>query len=168
MMKDLPPAQDHTRKPWSFRKWVKATSNRTFILYPVIVILLELLIRKGSLVIVAWGLLLLPWGYLQFRWCGTYRSRLGGGGPGYDIPPQRIVDTGIYAYTRNPMYLGHILFIAGLAISFASVPAAILLGYHLAWFHQRVLNDEERLKTLFGQEYVRYMARVKRWVPGLF
>jgi len=158
---------DAPGKNRSLLRWLKSTSNRTFIVYPVIVILLEILIRRGDLVIVVWGLPLLPWGYLQFRWCGKYRTRIGGGGPGLDNPPERIVDTGIYAYTRNPMYLGHLVFITGLAVTFCSVPAMFLLAYHIVWFHRRVLKDEDHLKAAFGQDYIGYMTRVKRWIPGL-
>ena len=92
---------------------------------------------------------------------------MGGGGPGLSNPPERIVDSGIYAYTRNPMYLGHLIFMAGLAITFWSLAALVLLVVHLPWYQRRVLGDEAHLKTLFGQGYVDYAARVKRWIPGV-
>jgi protein-S-isoprenylcysteine O-methyltransferase Ste14 len=126
------------------------------------------LLHGGDIEFVVWGTPLLPWGYLQYRWCGRYRTRIGGGGPGIDIPPDRIVDTGPYAWVRNPMYLGHLIFMAGLAITFQSLPALLLLIFHLYWFHKRVREDEEHLQTIFGQDYISYMRRVKRWIPGLF
>lgn len=155
-------------RPKTLKRWLKSTSNRTFIVYPVVIFVLECLIQKGIPALTIWGVPLLPWGYLQFRWGGKYRTRNGGGGPGVDIPPERIVDTGIYAYTRNPMYLGHMIFMLGLIITFRSLPALALLIYHLFWFQQRVLHDEQRLQQMFGQDYVNYMGRVKRWIPGLF
>jgi len=158
-----------TKKPMSFlRRWFKSTSRRTFVVYPILVIILELLIRGGHLVFVPWGVPLLPWGYLQFRLAGQYRTRRGGGGPGLDVPPERIVSTGIYAWTRNPMYLGHLIYIAGLAITFQSLPALLLLIGVLPWYRGRVRHDEERLEEMFGQEYLDYKSRVKRWLPGLF
>jgi protein-S-isoprenylcysteine O-methyltransferase Ste14 len=36
------------------------------------------------------------------------------------------------------------------------------------WFHRRVLDDEARLRALFGAQYTDYQARVKRWIPGVF
>jgi len=159
---------EKTKRPKTLRRWLKSTSNRTFIVFPVAVILLELAIHQGRLQLIIWGLPLLPWGYLQYRMGGVYRTRKGGGGPGLDIPPERIVDTGIYAWTRNPMYLGHMIFMAGLAITFWSLPALALLIYHLFWFDRRARHDEVHLQQLFGQAYLDYRNRVKRWIPGIY
>lgn len=156
------------KRPRTLRRWLQSTPRRTFILYPLIIILLEWLIRDGNLVINLWALPLLPWGYLQYRLSGKYRTRHGGGGPGFDIPPERIVDTGIYRWTRNPMYTGHLIFMAGLALVFQSLPAVVLLVFHFFWFHRRVLSDEAHLVELFGEDYKLYASRVKRWIPGLF
>jgi protein-S-isoprenylcysteine O-methyltransferase Ste14 len=82
-----------------------------------------------------------------------------------EIPPERVVDTGIYAYTRNPMYLGHLIFMLGLAITFWSWAALLLLAFHIFWFQQRVREDEERMTKLFGAQYGDYQRRVKRWIP---
>jgi len=154
-------------RPFSLRRWLKSTSRRTFVVYPLCVIALELLIRRGGLHFVVWGLPLLAWGYAQYRLSGQYRTAHGGGGPGIDIPPERIVDSGIYARTRNPMYLGHLIFMLGLGITFCSIPAALLLAFHLFWFQRRVLEDEAHLQARFGAAYLAYRARVKRWIPGL-
>ena len=57
------------------------------------------------------------WGYLQYRLCGKYRTTRGGGGPSPEVPAERLVSTGLYAYTRNPMYLGHLFGLSGLSFS---------------------------------------------------
>jgi hypothetical protein len=113
------------------RRWLKTTSNRTFVLYPALVAAFEFALRGRDMRLVPWGVPLLIWGYLQYRLCGNYRTRLGGGGPGLSVPPERIVDTGVYAYLRNPMYLGHMIFLAGLAITFWSWAALLLLLMHI-------------------------------------
>ena len=92
----------------------------------------------------------------------------GGGGPGITVPPEHLVEDGLYAYTRNPMYLGHLIFMLGLAVTFWSWLALILLAVNAIWFHRRVLDDEARLSKLFGAQYADYQARVKRWIPGVF
>lgn len=143
------------------------TSLRTFVLYPIIVVGWEWLLNDGRLNIEPWFLPLLVWGFLQYRLVGKYRIRLGGGGPGMDTPPERLVTTGPFAFCRNPMYLGHIIFLLGLALSLRSVLAAIITAASVVWFQFRVRRDEKRLAERFGQSYVDYAARVRRWVPGL-
>jgi protein-S-isoprenylcysteine O-methyltransferase Ste14 len=133
------------------RRLFTSTPARTFLLYPLGVIAFELVIRRGDLVFVPWGALLLAWGYLQYRLTGHYR-----------------LQHGIYAYTRNPMYLGHLIFMLGLAVTFWSWFALALLAVHLVWFHRRALGDEAGLRACFGAQYAEYQARVKRWIPGLF
>jgi hypothetical protein len=144
-------------------RWLKSTSNRTFAVYPVAIVAIEWVLRGGDLVFVPWGVPLLIWGYLQYRLCGNYRLRLGGGGPGLEVPPDRIVARGPYRYVRNPMYLGHLIFMLGLTITFQSWVAAALLGVNIVWFHRRVLGDEAHLQELFGQPYRDYMRQVRRW-----
>ena len=147
--------------------WLGRTPVQTFILCPLAVIGFELARHGGGLIFVPWGLPLLAWGYLQYRLVGGYRLGLAGGGPGMATLPQRIVDEGPYRYTRNPMYLGHLIFMLGLALTFWSWFALLLFGLRAAWFQRRVLGDEARLKATFGAEYEAYCARVKRWVPGI-
>jgi protein-S-isoprenylcysteine O-methyltransferase Ste14 len=110
---------------------------------------------------------LLALGYLQYYFVGRYRLREGGGGPGISIPPERLVTEGPYRWCRNPMYLGHLIFFAGLALALQSWLAAAVLACHLVWFDWRVRGDEARLAALFREPYRDYVARVKRWIPGI-
>ncbi|HWG06000.1 MAG TPA: isoprenylcysteine carboxylmethyltransferase family protein [Beijerinckiaceae bacterium] len=148
-------------------RWLQSTPRRTFVLYPICVAALEFAWHGKNQVIVPWGIPLLAWGYLQYRLSGQYRTEHGGGGPGLENPPTRIVDTGIYAFTRNPMYLGHLIFLTGLAITFRSLVALALLLVNIVWFHKRVLGDEAHMAARFGAAYADYKNRVKRWIPGI-
>ena len=149
------------------RRWFKSTSKRTFVVYPIAVAAFEYGLHRGALKLHPIGVVLLLWGYLQYRLVGNYRVIRGGGGPGLEVPPERIVDAGPYRYTRNPMYLGHLIFMAGLAVTFESWLAVALLVFHIVWFQRRVLKDEARLEATFGAPYLAYKARVKRWIPGV-
>ncbi|HEX4779590.1 MAG TPA: isoprenylcysteine carboxylmethyltransferase family protein [Usitatibacter sp.] len=149
-------------------RWLASTSNRTFIAWPAVLFAAEALIQQGVPRIDPYALPLLAWGYLQYRWVGNYRARLGGGGPGISIPPERLVTSGPYRIVRNPMYLGHIIFFVGLAIVLRSWIAAAVLGFHLVWFDRRARADEARLALLFGDAYRDYCRRVKRWIPGVY
>lgn len=151
----------------SVRRWLKSTSNRTFVVYPLLVVAVEWALHRSAPVIAPWALPLLAWGYLQYRFVGAYRLRLGGGGPGLSVPPERLVTDGPYRFTRNPMYLGHLIFLAGLALLLRSWFGAVLFAAHAVWFQRRVVRDEAHLREQFGTRYVAYAARVKRWIPGV-
>lgn len=147
--------------------WLSSTSNRTFVAWPLVLFAVEAALQQGFPAIRPWALPLLAWGYLQYRLVGNYRARLGGGGPGISVPPERIVEAGPYRWVRNPMYLGHLIFLAGLALLLASWAGAAVLAFHVVWFDRRVREDEARLAALFGDPYREYCRRVKRWIPGL-
>jgi protein-S-isoprenylcysteine O-methyltransferase Ste14 len=150
-----------------FLHWLGRTPVQSFILFPLAVVGFELLRHRGAITFVPWGLPFLLWGYLQYRLVGRYRLGLGGGSPGMATLPQRIVEQGPYRYTRNPMYLGHLIFMLGLALTFWSWFGLILFVLRAAWFQKRVWGDEARLAATFGADYEAYRARVKRWVPGV-
>ena len=154
-------------KPRSLRRGLKSSSRRTFVVYPLGIFAFAAALQGGMPEVVPWAVALLVWGYVQYRMVGNYRMRLGKGGPGIDVPPERIVAEGPYRYVRNPMYVGHLLFMLGLALTFRSWPALALFAFHVVWFNRRVIDDEVRLEAKFGAEYLAYKARVKRWIPGV-
>lgn len=142
------------------------TPTRTFVLTPIFAVLLHTVL--GNLQFRALYLPIMLWGYLQFRLCGRYRSQRGGGGPGLGRPAERLVVSGPYAWTRNPMYLGHVIFLVGLSLALASWYVATVTVLTAIWFHHRVTTDEKSLTAQFGQSYSDYLHSVKRWFPGLF
>lgn len=153
-------------RPLTVRRWLSSTPRRTFVLYPLLIAAIHFQLNGRRFDVEPWGVALLVWGYAQYRFSGLYRTMKGGGGPGIDNPPQRLVISGIYAYVRNPMYLGHLIFMTGLAVMFRSWPAVALLVFHLWWFQRRVREDEAHMEALFGDAFRDYCARVRRW--GVF
>jgi len=149
-------------------RFLSRTPVRTFIVYPAITLAWEWITRGNQLQPKLWFLPLMIWGYLQYRLCGHYRLRHGGGGPGLETPPDRLVSTGPYALTRNPMYLGHLIFLFGLTLTLSSWFAALITIAVASWFHIRVVGDERKLITRLGQPYISYLKTVKRWIPHLF
>lgn len=102
---------------------------------------------------------------LSFIFAGTSRFRR----LGNNLEPwkhsNQIVSTGIYRYTRNPMYLGMALLYIGLALWFRSSWAMILLPVTILAIRTQVIAREERyLAAKFGDEYLAYKARVRRWI----
>jgi protein-S-isoprenylcysteine O-methyltransferase Ste14 len=63
------------------------------------------------------------------------------------------------------MYLGHLLFLAGLALLTRSPLAAGTAVALVPWFDRRARRDEARLRARFGAEYDAYCRRVPRWLP---
>lgn len=147
------------------KRLLTSTSRRNFVLTPAVVGA-EQIWRRRPLRL-RWAPLLVL-GYLLYDRAGEYRTARGGGGPGQSgPPPDRIVDSGIYAYTRNPMYLGHLVFLVGLVAVTRSPLAALVVAVNIPWFDRHARRDEVRLAELFGESYVRYRDRVPRWLPGL-
>ena len=148
-------------------KFFGRTPVQSFLLLPLLILIWELWRQGVDIKVQPLFLLLMPWGYLQYRLCGLYRIKRGGGGPGLDKPPERLVVTGPYAYTRNPMYLGHIISLLGITLALNSVLGALITITRALWFHYRVRYDERRLVEQFGAPYIDYKKTVKRWIPGL-
>jgi len=146
---------------------IASTPFRTFVLYPLLIVGWELMIHHGEMRVQPVFVPFVLWGYLQYRIVRDYRMKHGGGGYGFATAPDNLVVTGIFAYTRNPMYLGHLIFMTGVSLTLESWFGAILTLALMAWFHRRVLRDEVRLLAKFGDTYEEYRAHVKRWIPGV-
>lgn len=142
---------------------VRSTSTRTFVVWPLVVAADQALARRKPRLV---GVPLLAAGYLTYRLAGSYRLGEAGGPPGMSQGmPERLVEDGPYAWSRNPMYAGHLVFLTGLAASSRSPLSWALLGWHVSWFQGRVRADEARLRDRFGPAYEDYCARVPRWLP---
>ena len=79
-------------------------------------------------------------------------------------PTRRLVDRGVYRWSRNPMYIGILMVLAGqmLYTGFWELGLYALVVFGV--FHLYVTRFEEpRLRRDFGEDYVRYCRRVNRW-----
>ncbi len=97
------------------------------------------------------------WAILAFRRAGTTVSPLGG--------TTRIVDSGPFRYTRNPMYVALALAHLGIGLLLADAWYLLVLLPTLLVMHFGVIRREERyLEAGFGDAYRNYLARVRRWL----
>jgi protein-S-isoprenylcysteine O-methyltransferase Ste14 len=122
-------------------------------------------------------------GVEPLRWLGVLLLVLGGvllletfarfalqgrGTPAPIAPTKTLVVTGSYRFVRNPMYVAVVSLILGQGLLLGD---AIVLGYGLiVWLvvHLFVLGYEEpTLSSTYGDQYDRYRANVRRWLPRL-
>lgn len=76
-----------------------------------------------------------------------------------------LVVSGIYRYTRNPMYLGFLLVLLGLAFYLGKLSALAFLPVFVAYLNELQIKPEERaLRARFGREFDAYTERVRRWL----
>ena len=79
--------------------------------------------------------------------------------------PDRLIQSGIFSRTRNPIYLGDLLILLGLILWF-DAPLALPLAPILLWILERrfVLPEEDRMRRAFRMDFARYERKVRRWV----
>lgn len=76
-----------------------------------------------------------------------------------------LVSSGVFAYTRNPIYLGNTILLIGFAIALRwgwlllAVPITVIAVTHLA-----IAREEKHLSARFGDAWSAYAARVRRWL----
>jgi protein-S-isoprenylcysteine O-methyltransferase Ste14 len=76
-----------------------------------------------------------------------------------------LVVSGVYAVTRNPMYLGLLLVITGWAVFLSNVLAFFFLPAFVFYMNRFQIEPEERALTArFGAEFVAYKSRARRWL----
>ncbi|GGC01984.1 isoprenylcysteine carboxyl methyltransferase [Marinobacterium zhoushanense] len=76
-----------------------------------------------------------------------------------------LVNSGLYRYSRNPMYLALLLLLTAYTLHEPSWLAPLWLILFVLYMNCFQIRPEERvLKGLFGEEYERYLRRVRRWI----
>lgn len=79
--------------------------------------------------------------------------------------PRALVSTGIFARTRNPIYLGDALVLAGMALRWDAPVALLLVPLFMATItHRFILPEEDRLRRAFRADFARYCEKTRRWL----
>ena len=77
----------------------------------------------------------------------------------------RLVTDGLFGFSRNPMYLGLLTALAGVAIYTGIFSGLIVLpGFILYITHFQIKPEEEAMAMLFGKEFLQYSKSVRRWI----
>jgi protein-S-isoprenylcysteine O-methyltransferase Ste14 len=76
-----------------------------------------------------------------------------------------LVSSGVYRFTRNPMYLGLLVTLLAWAVFLSNLLVLLAAPLFVLYIDRFQINPEERvLSSLFGAEYAAYKARVRRWL----
>jgi protein-S-isoprenylcysteine O-methyltransferase Ste14 len=111
---------------------------------------------------VGWAMIAVAFGL--FMWAGQTFGRAGTSMLPFR-PASRLVRSGPYRFTRNPMYVSLSVLYFGLALLFDLVWPLVLWPVAVAVLHHFVIRREERyLSSAFGQEYGAYRQAVRRWL----
>ena len=76
-----------------------------------------------------------------------------------------LITSGIYSFTRNPMYLG----LSSIQVAFgiflgAYVSIVLIPAFIIYMTNNQIIYEEEVLKKEFGDEYIKYLKSVRRWI----
>ena len=76
-----------------------------------------------------------------------------------------LVTMGIYQYIRNPMYFGLLLILFSIGFYLQNLASMFVLPIYI-WFISKyqIIPEEEALHKLFGQDYINYQHRFRRWI----
>jgi protein-S-isoprenylcysteine O-methyltransferase Ste14 len=108
--------------------------------------------------IVVAGVLLAVTGVLAFRRQQTTVNPMTPG------KSSSLVATGIYRFSRNPMYLGMLLVLGGWGVHLANAVALLWLPAFVVYMNRFQIQPEERALTQrFGEQYLAYCRAVRRW-----
>ncbi len=77
----------------------------------------------------------------------------------------RLMVAGVYAITRNPMYLSLLLLLIAWVVYLSNVAALVPIPLFVAYLNRfQIIPEEKALRSLFGTEYEDYCKRVRRWL----
>jgi protein-S-isoprenylcysteine O-methyltransferase Ste14 len=122
-----------------------------------LVILIHGFWRLSGIVLMILGLVLANSGAREFRRAKTgFQLNTGG---------SSLVTSGPFRYSRNPMYLGMLIWLTGLAVLLGSLISFFfpLLIFILANF-LLIPPEEKKLQETFGEQFISYRQQVRRWL----
>jgi len=111
------------------------------------------------------GVILILVGGVSWLYCAGLFHFIGKGTPVPTDPPKKLVIRGFYRYTRNPMYINVLILTLGYFFFFGQLMLLVYLFLLAGYFQLFItLYEEPTLKKKFGQDYEKYLKRVRRWI----
>ena len=83
----------------------------------------------------------------------------------HDGTPEVLISSGPFRFSRNPIYLGMLTFLVGVAFLMSSLSAIIIsfvfgVIINFTW----ISHEEKKLKELFSEDWENYSSKVRRWI----
>ncbi|MEQ9561211.1 MAG: isoprenylcysteine carboxylmethyltransferase family protein [Woeseiaceae bacterium] len=121
---------------------------------------LPVLLRAVTcLLLASIGFAVIVAGAMSFRRAGTTVN------PTKPESSSALVSDGIYRFTRNPMYVGMLLWLAAFGVWLANGFAFTVCVFFILYMNRFQIGPEERaLQATFGESYLAYTKRVRRWL----
>ena len=115
------------------------------------------ILRYSGLALSFTGFLLGLGAFLEFRQSRTTLDPHG--------TSKQLVTSGIYRFTRNPIYLGFLLIVIGLPLNSGLYWGIVLAPFYILMVNRLIIQHEEAyLAKKFGKAYTSYTSRVRRWL----
>ena len=115
------------------------------------------MVRYAGLFLTFIGFLLGIGAFLEFRKARTTVDPHGSS--------KQVVTSGIYRFTRNPIYLGFLLMVIGLPLNSGFYWGIVMAPFYVLLMNRLVIQHEEAyLEKKFGKTYTSYKAQVRRWL----
>ena len=82
--------------------------------------------------------------------------------------PPKLVDSGVYAWVRHPMYLGTLLFCLAFVFFSTSLASIAIWVVFFIFYNRMATYEEKSLIGILGEEYIAYQKRVSKWFPRVW
>ncbi|WP_455278769.1 methyltransferase family protein [[Eubacterium] cellulosolvens] len=76
-----------------------------------------------------------------------------------------VIDRGLFAYVRHPLYLATLLIYLGFVLGSFSILSFVAFVLIFFMYNHLAIFEEKELEKVFGEEYLQYKKRVPRWIP---
>lgn len=77
---------------------------------------------------------------------------------------EKLITSGTFAISRNPIYLGFIVFFIGIFFAYPNIITSLFLVLLIAAIHRQIIREEVFLKSHYGEEYEKYCSLVRRYI----
>ena len=104
-------------------------------------------------------------GGFAFAFISLQTLRLGGTTYKQALKPTKLITTGVYKYTRNPVYLGMVIILSGVAIltnTLCATMATLFFYYVIDAYY--IPSEESICKEIFKEEFTVYAEKTPRWI----